>query len=129
MNREGTAFVVVVEFHLGGIVAGFAVDEVADSGVFYDHARPERVSREAEEIGAFIGQNFDDDVGPASENVGGLFDFVVGKGAGDDEVEGIFDRKKIFHMAILYHGWQECGELLEVSQSVVKIVAKWRKVW
>ena len=77
MDREWAAFVVVVELHLGGVEAGFAVDEVADGGVLYNHLGPEGVTGEAEEIGAFVGGDFDDDVGPAGEDVGGLLDFVV----------------------------------------------------
>ena len=77
MDGERAALIVVMKLHLRGVEAGFAFDEVADGGVFYDHARPEGVPREAEEIGAFIGQDFDDDIGPAGENVGGLLDFVV----------------------------------------------------
>ena len=38
MDGERAALIVVVKLHLRGVEAGFAFDEVADSGVFYDHA-------------------------------------------------------------------------------------------
>lgn len=41
---------VVVELHAGGVVAGLAIDKIADGGVFYDHFRPEWVTREPEKI-------------------------------------------------------------------------------
>ena len=98
MNGEGAALVVVVEFHLGGIVAGLTVDEIADGGVFDDHFGPEGVSGEAEKVGALVGNYLHDDVSPASEDVGSLFDFVVRKSIRDDLVEGIFWGEKIFHI-------------------------------
>ena len=65
MDGEGTFLVVVVELHLGSVETGFAVDKIADGGVFDNHFGPERITRKAEEVGAFIGGDFDDDVGPA----------------------------------------------------------------
>ena len=65
VNGERTVLLVVVEFHLGSIEAGFAIDKIADGGVFDDHFGPERIARKAEEIGAFVGGDFDDDIGPA----------------------------------------------------------------
>ena len=98
MNGEGAALVVVVEFHLGGIVAGLTVDEIADSGVFDDHFGPEGVSGEAEKVGALVGDHFHDDISPASEDVGSLFDFMIWESIRDDLVEGILWSEKIFHI-------------------------------
>ena len=98
MDGEGAAFVVVVEFHLGGVVGRLAVDEVADGGVFYNHARPEGVPGEAEEIRTSVGEDFNDNISPAGEDVGGLFDFVVRKGRSDNLVEGIFGREILIHV-------------------------------
>ena len=41
---------IVVKGHLWGVVAGFAVDKITDSGVFYNHLGPEGVARKTEEI-------------------------------------------------------------------------------
>ena len=98
MNGEGAALVVVVEFHLGGIVAGLTVDEITDSGVFDDHFGPEGVSGEAEKVGALVGDYLHDDVGPAGEDVGGLFDLMIRESIRDDLVEGIFWSEKVFHI-------------------------------
>ena len=38
VDGEGAALVIVVELHLGSVETGLAFDEVADGGVFYDHA-------------------------------------------------------------------------------------------
>lgn len=77
VDGEGATFVIVVECHLGGVVAGLAVDEVADGGVFDDHLGPEGISGKTEKVGTLVGGDFDDDVGPAGEDVGGLLDFVL----------------------------------------------------
>ena len=65
MDGEGATLIVVAEFHLGGVVTSLAFDKITDGGVFYNHLRPERVSGEAEEIGALVSGDFDYDIGPA----------------------------------------------------------------
>ena len=62
--------------HGRGVETGFAFDEVAKTRVFDDHFGPERVAREAEEELAVRGGDFDDDVGPAGDNMFGGFDFL-----------------------------------------------------
>lgn len=98
MDGEGATLVVVVEFHLRGVVAGLTVDEIADGGVFDDHSGPEGVSREAEKVGALVGNYLHDNVGPASEDVGSLFDFMIRESIRDNLVEGILRGEKIFHI-------------------------------
>lgn len=65
MDGERTVLAVVAEFHLRGIETGFAVDKITDGGVFDDHFGPERIAGKAEKISAFVGGDFNDDVGPA----------------------------------------------------------------
>ena len=65
MDREGAILGVVMKLHLGGVKTGFAFDEVTDCGVLDNHFRPERVAGETEEKVAFVGCDFDDDIGPA----------------------------------------------------------------
>ena len=77
VDGEGAFVFVVVEGHAGGVEAGFAFDEVAKFGVFDDHFGPEGVAGEAEEIVAGGGGDFDDDVGPAGEDVFGLFYLMI----------------------------------------------------
>lgn len=72
MDREGAVFGIVVELHLRGVKTSFAVDKITNGGVFYDHFGPERVSGEAEKISTTICGDFDDDVGPASQNMFGF---------------------------------------------------------
>jgi len=59
-------FAVVMKLHLWSVEISFAFDEITDGGVFYDHARPERVPREAKKIIAGIGGNFDNNISPTS---------------------------------------------------------------
>ena len=66
MDGERAVFVIIMELHLGSVVAGFAVYKVANSGVFDDHFGPERITWKTEKIGAFIGGYFNNNVGPAS---------------------------------------------------------------
>ena len=77
VDGEGTLVLVVVESHAGGVEAGFPVDEVAKLGVFDDHFGPEGVSGEAEEEVPVVGGDFDDDVGPARDNLFDISDFVA----------------------------------------------------
>lgn len=94
VDGEGAVVFVVVELHLGSVETSLAFDEVADGGVFFDHFGPEGVAREAEEIIAAVSGDFDDDVGPAGEDVLGFLDFFVGEGLGDDFVERVKGGKK-----------------------------------
>ena len=98
MDGERAAFVVVVELHLGGVIAGLAVDKLADGGILDDHFGPKRISWKTEKIGAVVGENLNDNIGPASEDVSGLFDLVVWQSGGDDLVEGILSREKLIHV-------------------------------
>ena len=66
VDGEGAFFSVVVEFHLGSVVAGFAVDEIADFGILNNHLGPERIARETEKVGAFIGGKSDETAEPLS---------------------------------------------------------------
>ena len=86
MNGKGALFGIVMEFHLGGIETSFTFDEVADGGIFDDHFGPERVARETEKECTAISGNFDDDVGPAGDNMFGFKDVVVGESVGNDLV-------------------------------------------
>ena len=98
VDGEGTMVFVVVELHLGSVKTSFAFDEITNSGVFYNHARPERITREAEKIRAVISSNFDDDVGPTGEDVLGFFDLVSFEGVSDDLVERVAGGKKFSHV-------------------------------
>ena len=69
MDRERAILFVVMKFHLGGVIAGFTVDEIADGGVFDNHFGPEGIAREAEKEGAFIGSYFNYNVSPAGDNM------------------------------------------------------------
>ena len=69
VDGEGAALVVVAEVHLRGIETGLAVDKVTNGGVFYNHAGPERVAREAEKVRAAVGGDLDDNIGPAGQDV------------------------------------------------------------
>ena len=54
-----------MKLHLGGVVAGLAVDKITNGSVFDDHFGPERVARKTEKICTLIGGDFDDNIGPA----------------------------------------------------------------
>ncbi len=69
MDGERATLFIVAEFHLRSVVTGLAFDEIADSGVFYNHFGPERVSGESEKIGALVGGDFNYNVGPAGQNM------------------------------------------------------------
>ncbi len=84
VDGERTVLLVVAKFHLGSVETGFAVDKVADGGVFDNHFGPERIAGEAEKIGTFISGDFDDDVGPAGQDVLGFLDLVIFQGLFDD---------------------------------------------
>ena len=101
MDGKGAMLVVVVELHLRGIVAGFAVNKITNSGVFDDHFGPEGVARKAEKIRALIGGDFDDDIGPTGENMLGVLNFFIGKSICDDVVEGVISSKKFSHGYII----------------------------
>ena len=101
MDGKGAFLGVIAELHLGGVKASFAIDKVANGSVFDDHFGPERIAREAEEVIAVVGGDFDDDVGPAGEDVVGLEDFFVGQSLGDDLVEIVFGSKKFSHTVII----------------------------
>ena len=83
MNRKGAMFAVVVKLHLGSIEASFAVDEITNSGVFYDHFGPERITRKAKKIRAVRRGYFDDDISPASKNMFSVLNGFVGKSFGN----------------------------------------------
>ena len=95
VHGEGAVLLVVVEGHLWGVETGFALDEITESGVFDNHFGPEGVAGEAEEEVALVCGGFDDDIGPAGDDVFGVGDFVVFEGAFDDGVEGVFRGEKI----------------------------------
>ncbi len=84
MDGEGTMLGIVVKLHLRGVIASLAVDKITDGGVFHDHTRPEGVTRKTEKIGTLISGDFDDDIGPAGQNMFGVLDLVLGKSLGDD---------------------------------------------
>ncbi len=86
MNGERTLFFVVVEGHAGSVEASFAFDEVTEFSVFDDHFGPEGISGEAEEEVAGVSGDFEDDVGPAGEDLACRFDFMVFEGGFDDVV-------------------------------------------
>lgn len=86
MNGKGTLFRIVAELHLRGIEAGFAIYEVADGSVFDNHLGPEGVAGKTEKESTLIGGDFDDDIGPAGENVFGLDNLMVGQSIGDNLV-------------------------------------------
>lgn len=75
MNGEG-AFFMEVEGHGWGVETGFALYEIAETGVFYYHFCPKRVAGETKKIFALVCGDFDDDIGPAGNDVLGGFDFV-----------------------------------------------------
>ena len=50
VDGKGAMVSIIMKRHLRGVVAGFAVDKVADGGVFDDHFRPEGIAGEAEKI-------------------------------------------------------------------------------
>lgn len=101
MNGEGATLFVTAKLHLRSVVAGFTINEVADSSVFYNHFGPERIARKTEKIRTFVGSNLDDDVSPAGEDVFGIGDVIVWEGLSNDSVEGIFSSKKITHIYII----------------------------
>lgn len=101
VDGEWAILRVVVKFHLRGVKTGFAVDEIADGGVFNNHFGPERVAGETEEVSTLVGSDFDNDVGPASDDVFGFFDFFVGKSGFDDVFERVIRSKKICHSYII----------------------------
>lgn len=84
MDGKGALLRIVVEFHLRGVEASLAFDEVADGGILDDHLGPERVARETEKVGAMVGGDFDDDVSPAGDDVFGLENLMVGEGVGNN---------------------------------------------
>ena len=84
VDGEGATFVIVVELHLGGVIAGLTIDEIADSGVFDNHFGPEGISGETEKIGAVVGENLNDNISPAGEDVGGLLNLVVWQSGSND---------------------------------------------
>ena len=69
MDGERAMFFIIMKLHLGSVETGLAVDEITDGGVFDDHFGPKGIAREAEEIIAFVGGDFNDDVSPAGEDV------------------------------------------------------------
>ena len=84
MDGKRAMLVIIAESHLWRIKAGLPFYKIANSSILYDHARPEGVAREAEEIRAGIGQYLDHNIGPAGKNVGGLDNLAVGQSGGDD---------------------------------------------
>lgn len=101
VNRERATVFVAEKFHVGGVETGFALDEVANSGVFHDHFGPERVAGKTEKVGFLVGGHLDDDVGPTSENVFGVQNFAFGQRIRNDGVEVIIWGKKISHALII----------------------------
>lgn len=98
VDGERAVLVVITKFHLGGVVASFAVDKIANFGVFHYHFGPERVAGEPEKVGAFVSCNLDNDIGPASKDVLGFLDFFIRQGVRDDFIQGVLSRKKVTHM-------------------------------
>ena len=68
-----------MKLHLRGIKTSFTIDEITNGGIFDNHFRPERISGKAEKIGTTIGGDFNNNIGPAGENVFSFLDFFVGK--------------------------------------------------
>ena len=84
MDGERAVFAVIVQLHLGGIVASLAVDKVTNGSIFDDHFGPKRVARETEKIGAFVCGDFYDNISPTSKDVFSLENFLVRKGASNN---------------------------------------------
>ena len=101
MNGERATLFVTAKLHLGSVVAGFTINEIADFSVFYDHFGPERIARKTEKIRTFVGSNLDDDVSPTSEDVFGIGDVIVWEGLSNDSIEGVFSSKIITHISII----------------------------
>ena len=113
VHREGAALVVVMELHVRGVETGFAFDEIADGSVFDDHFGPERIAGKTEKVGFLIGGDFDDNVGPASENMVGFENLALGESLRDDAIERVVRCEKFSHGAIISHlgvGWLPKGK-------------------
>ena len=61
-----------------GVETSFTFDKIADSGVFDNHFGPKRIAGKAEKVGFLVGGDFDDNVGPTSEDVLGLKNMAFG---------------------------------------------------
>lgn len=77
MDGKRTVFIVVTEFHLWCVEAGFAVNKITNRGVFYDHFGPKWVARKTKEEITFVGGYFNNDIGPASYNMIGLQNLMM----------------------------------------------------
>ena len=77
VDREGAFLIIVVKSHAGGIEACFALDVITKFRVFDNHFGPERISGETEEEAALVGCDFEDDVGPAGDDLFDVSDFMV----------------------------------------------------
>lgn len=94
MNGKGAAIFVAMQGHLWSVKTGFVLDEIANSSVFDDHFTPEGITGKAKEKSAVVSFDFNDNIGPASNNVMSANDFVVWQSGLDNIVKRIFSSKK-----------------------------------
>lgn len=78
VDRKRTMLGIVVELHLRSVETSLTLDEVTDSGVFDDHLGPERIARETEKESTMISGDFDNNIGPASDNMLGVENLIIG---------------------------------------------------